>query len=200
MAGLSYMVTLQLQLAWGWSPALAAVGTLPQVVVLLASGRFVGPFVRRVGLDRAAWTSAAAVVTGLAVFAALGRFGYPWVLTALVLVAAGMRVVGVVAGTTVLRGLPADRTSVGAALVDTASELATAVGIAATGTILAALVGGSITATTWTPAQSHSFQAAISVAGLTLTAVAAALVVLGAVSARRPSPSTTLIAQEFSDV
>lgn len=200
MAGLSYMVTLQLQLAWGWSPALAAVGTLPQVVVLLASGRFVGPFVRRVGLDRAAWTSAAAVVAGLAVFATLGRFGYPWVLTALVLVAAGMRVVGVVAGTTVLRGLPADRTSVGAALVDTASELATAVGIAATGTILAALVGGSITATTWTPAQSHSFQSAISVAGLTLTAVAAALVGVGALRARRPSPSTTPIAQEFSDV
>lgn len=200
MAGLSYMVTLQLQLAWGWSPALAAVGTLPQVVVLLASGRFVGPFVRRVGLDRAAWTSAAAVVAGLAVFATLGRFGYPGVLTALVLVAAGMRVVGVVAGTTVLRGLPADRTSVGAALVDTASELATAFGIAATGTILAALVGGSITATTWTPAQSHSFQAAISVAGLTLTAVAAALVGLGAVRARRTTPSSTPIAQESSDV
>lgn len=200
MAGLSYMVTLQLQLAWGWSPALAAVGTLPQVVVLLASGRFVGPFVRRVGLDRAAWTSAAAVVAGLAVFATLGRFGYPWVLTALVLVAAGMRVVGVVAGTTVLRGLPADRTSVGAALVDTASELATAVGIAATGTILAALVGGGITATTWTPTQAHSFQSAISVAGLTLTAVAAALVGLGAVRARRTTPSTTPIAQESSDV
>lgn len=200
MAGLSYMVALQLQLAWGWSPALAAVGTLPQVVVLLASGQLVGPFVRRVGLDRAAWTSAAAVVAGLAVFATLGRFGYPWVLTGLVLVAAGMRVVGVVAGTTVLRGLPADRTSVGAALVDTASELATAVGIAATGTILAALVGGSITATTWTPAQSHSFQAAISVAGLTLTAVAAALVGLGAVRARRTTPSSTPVAQESSDV
>lgn len=200
MAGLSYMVALQLQLAWGWPPALAAVGTLPQVVVLLASGRLVGPFVRRVGLDRAAWTSAAAVVAGLAVFATLGRLGYPWVLIALVLVAAGMRVVGVVAGTTVLRGLPADRTSVGAALVDTASELATAVGISATGTILAALVSGSITATTWTPTQAHSFQAAISVAGLTITVIAAALVCLGALCARRTTPSTTPTTQESSDV
>ncbi|ACZ21412.1 sugar phosphate permease [Sanguibacter keddieii DSM 10542] len=201
MAGLSYMVTLQLQLAWGWPPALAAVGTLPQVVVLLASGRLVGPFVRRVGLDRAAWTSATAVVAGLAVFASLGRLGYPWVLLALVLVAAGTRVVGVVAGTTVLRGLPADRTSVGAALVDTASELATAVGIAATGTILTALVSGSITATTWTPTQAHSFQAAISVAGLTITVIAAALVCLGALCARRTTPSTTpTTTQESSDV
>ncbi len=76
-AGLSYAVTLQLQAAWGWPPALAAIGTLPQVVVLLVSGRFVGPFVRRVGLERAAWTSARPVVVGLAVFTLLGRTGYP---------------------------------------------------------------------------------------------------------------------------
>ena len=33
-AGLGYLVTLQLQLDWGWTPALAAIGMLPQVVVL----------------------------------------------------------------------------------------------------------------------------------------------------------------------
>jgi MFS family permease len=192
MAGLSYLVTLQLQFAWGWPPALAAVGTLPQVVVLLASGRFVGPFVKRVGLDRAAWTSAAAVAAGLAVFALLGRFGYPFVLVALVLVAAGMRVVGVVAGNNVLRGLPEDRTSIGAALVDTASEIATAVGIAATGTILAALVGGNIAATTFTSDQLASFQQAILIAGLTITALASALVCLGIQRSRRtPANPTT---------
>jgi len=192
MAGLSYMVTLQLQFAWGWPPALAAVGTLPQVVVLLASGRFVGPFVKRVGLDRAAWMSAAAVVAGLAVFALLGRFGYPWVLVALVLVAAGMRVVGVVAGNNVLRGLPENRTSIGAALVDTASEIATAVGIAATGTILAALVGSSIATMTFTPDQLASFQQAILIAGLTITALAAALVCIGIHRSRlTPAQPTT---------
>ncbi len=194
MAGLSYLVTLQLQLAWGWSPALAAVGTLPQVVVLLASGRFVGPFVTRAGLGRAAWMSAASVVAGLAVFATLARFGYVWVALALVLVAAGMRVVGVVAGNNVLRGLPENRTSIGAALVDTASEIATAVGITATGTILAALVAGSITSGSWTPTRLDSFEAALTIAGLTITAIAVALVALGIVRARHatsPSPTTT---------
>ncbi|ROP74512.1 MFS transporter [Curtobacterium sp. PhB115] len=203
MAGLSYMVTLQLQFAWEWSPVMAAVGTLPQVVVLLGSGRFVGPFVRRVGLDRAAWTSAAAVVAGLAVFAAGARFGYPFVLVALVLVAAGMRVVGVVAGTNVLTGLPADRTSIGAALVDTASEIATAVGVAATGTILAALVGGSITTTAWTPERISAFEGAVSIAGFVITAVAALLVGTGIVRARRAStstPATTSTVQEPTDV
>lgn len=197
MAGLSYLATLQLQFAWGWPPTLAAVAMLPQVVVLLAGGRFVGPFVQRVGLDRAAWMSAAAVVSGLAVFALLSRFGYPSVLVALVLVAAGMRVVGVVAGNNVLRGLPADRTSIGAALVDTASEIATAVGIAATGTILAALVGGGITTAAITGERLASFQEAVLVAGLAVTALAAALVAVGVL--RSPRTSSQPIAQESHD-
>ena len=94
---------------------------LPQVVVLIAGGA-----VRRTpsssgsGSSAPPWLSASAVVVGLAVYALLGRFGYVWVAIALVLVAAGMRVVGVVAGANVLRGLPKERTTIGAALVDTA--------------------------------------------------------------------------------
>lgn len=187
VAGLSYLVTLQLQFAWGWPPALAAVGTSPQVVVLLAGGRLVGPFVRRVGLGRAAWTSAASVVSGLAVFGGLSRHGYVWVLVALVLVAAGMRVVGVVAGASVLTGLPADRTSVGAALVDTSSELAGGAAVAAAGTIVAAFVTGSITTGTWTAPRLAAFQDALTVGGLGLAACAALLVVVGMLGARGPS-------------
>ncbi|WP_440711394.1 MFS transporter [Herbiconiux sp. YIM B11900] len=189
VSGLGFLVTLQLQVAWGWPPVLAAIGMLPQVAVLLASGRFVAPLVRRIGLGRAAWASAAAVVLGLAVFALTGRFGYAGVLVALVLVAAGMRVVGVVAGTNVLNGLPPTRTSIGAALVDTSSELATAVGIAATGTILAALFAGSLTGASWTPSQLAQFDTAVTVAGLALTALSAALVLFGIARAGGGRPS-----------
>ena len=126
-AGLGYLVTLQLQLAWGWPPALAALGMLPQVVVLLALGPFVNPFVERVGINRAAWMSAAAVVAGLAVYATFNSFGYVFVAIALALVAAGLRVVGVVAAITVLDGLPKNRTSIGAALTDTTTEVANGV-------------------------------------------------------------------------
>ncbi len=183
-AGLGYLVTLQLQLDWGWSPALAAIGMLPQVVVLVAAGPFVNPFVEQVGFDRAAWMSATSVVFGLAVYGLLGRFGYVWVAVALVLVAAGIRVNGVVAGTNVLRGLPTDRTSIGAALVDTASEVATGVGIAVTGTILAALFAGDIATSGWSTQQTAQFQEAVTIAGLTLTVVAAALVGWGFVRTR----------------
>jgi MFS family permease len=175
-AGMGYMVTLQLQLDWGWPPYLASVGMLPQVIVLVFGGPIANRFIERVGLDRAAWLSALAVVAGLAVFALFSSFGYVWIATALALVSAGIRVNGVVAGTNVLRGLPENRTSIGAALVDTSSEVATAVGIAVTGTILAALFTGSIANSHWTPAQTTQFQWGIMLAGLTLTVLAAALV------------------------
>lgn len=178
-AGLGYMVTLQLQLDWGWTPAVAAIGLLPQVVVLLAGGLFVGPAVRRLGMERVAWLSAAAVVVGLAVFTVLGRLGYVWVAAALVLVAAGLRLNGVVAGTNVMRGMPADRTSIGAALVDTATEVSSGIGIAVVGTVLAALVVGNITTAHWTGAQTAQFEQGIALASAMLTVVSSALVAWG---------------------
>ncbi|HEY0215895.1 MAG TPA: MFS transporter, partial [Cellulomonas sp.] len=198
-AGLGYLVTLQLQLDWGWSPAMAAVGMLPQVVVLVAGGSLVNPFVQRVGLDRAAWLSASAVVLGLAVYATLGRAGYAWVALALVLVAAGMRVIGVVAGVNVLRGLPESRTTIGAALVDTASEVTSGVGIAVTGTILAALFTGAIATPGWSAEQTAQFREAATVAGLTLTVVAATLVGWGARRARRSAATTDAYADADAD-
>jgi MFS family permease len=179
MAGLGYMVTLQLQFAWGWPAWLASIGMLPQVIVLVAGGRFVSPFVTRVGMTRAAYLSAAAVVAGLAVFGLLSSFGYVWIAAALILVAAGLRVNGVVAATNVIGGLPKNRTTIGAALVDTSSEVATGVGIAVTGTILAAIFTGNIDSKHWTTLQSGQFQTAILIAGLALTAVAAGLVIYG---------------------
>jgi len=185
VAGMGYMVTLQFQLDWGWPPYLAAIGMLPQVVVLIFGGKPATWFIEKVGLNRAAWMSATAVVLGLAIYGLLGTVGYPWVAVALVLVAAAIRVSGVVAGTNVLRGLPEDRTSIGAALVDTSSEVASAVGIAVVGTVLAALFNGSIASTQWTAAQTGQFQLGVSIAGLSLSVVAAALVVFGVVRARR---------------
>jgi hypothetical protein len=158
---------------------------LPQVIVLIGSGPFIDPFVRQVGLGRAAWLGAAAVVLGLAVYSLLSHFGYAWVAVALVLVAVGMRVVGVVAGINVLGGLPENRTSIGAALTDTATEVASGVGIAVTGTILALLFAGDIATPNWSARQTSEFQQAVTISGLVLTTMAAALVGWGIVRTRR---------------
>ncbi len=198
-AGLGYLVTLQLQLAWGWPPALAALGMLPQVVVLLALGPFVNPFVERVGINRAAWMSAAAVVAGLAVYATFNSFGYVFVAIALALVAAGLRVVGVVAAITVLDGLPKNRTSIGAALTDTTTEVANGVGIAVAGTVLAALFTGSITASDWTAQQTAQFESAATLGGLVLTVLAAAFVIFGFVRSRGAADTGTIPAVDTVD-
>lgn len=184
-AGLSFFVTLQLQLDWGWSPFLASIAMLPQVVVLLAGGLFVAPIVGRLGLDHVAWASAAAVVVGLAVFAVLGHLGYPWVALALVLVAFGIRLNGVVAGTNVMKGMPADRTTMGASLVDTATEVANGVGTAVVGTVLAAMFTGSLTAESWTRNQAIEFETATTVGGLILAVAAALLVGWGYARSRK---------------
>ncbi|MFC8799026.1 MFS transporter [Promicromonospora sp. NPDC057138] len=191
VAGLGYLVTLQLQLDWGWTAAQAAVGMLPQVVVLIAGGAVISPLIGRIGLEKAAWVSAAVIVCGLAVYAALGQLGYAWIALALVLVAAGMRVVGVVAGNNVMRGLPADRTTIGAALIDTAGELTTGVGIALSGTIVAGIFTGSIAAHDWTPAQTAQFREATTLAAIVLTAIAGLLVLWGIFRSNRRTTSTT---------
>ncbi|BAL89166.1 putative MFS transporter [Actinoplanes missouriensis 431] len=178
MAALAYSVSLQLQLVWGWSPAQAALGNLPQVVVLLAVGPFVEKFAKRLGTQRAGALGAAAVVAGLLVYGLLGRYDYVWIAVALALTAAGMRVVSTIAGVTVMRGLPEDQTSTGAALSDTSQEVAGSIGMAVTGTIVAAAIAGSLTeiGTTGTGA----FENAVTTATLVLTAICAALVIWAA--------------------
>ena len=184
IAGLGYLVTLQLQLDWGWPPALAAIGMLPQVVVLIAGGPLVNPFVQRVGLDRAAWLSAAAVVLGLAVYGLLSSFGYVWVAIALVLVAAGMRVVGVVAGTQ-RAPRPAEEPD---------HDRRGARRHRHRGRLRRrhrrhrhhprGAFTGNIATSNWTEAQTAEFQAGITIAGLALTVVAAALVAFGIMRGR----------------
>jgi hypothetical protein len=56
---------------------------------------------------------------------------------------------GILSLVNVLTGLPKNRTFIGAALVDTWSEVASAVGMAISGTILATLFTGDIATSTW---------------------------------------------------
>ena len=90
-------------------------------------------------------------------------------------------------GSTCSAACPQNRTTIGAALIDTATEVTSGVGIAVTGTVLAALFTGSIATSGWSAAQTAEFREAVTIAGLALTAVAAALVGWGFARARRAS-------------
>ena len=190
MAAIGYTVTLQLQLVRGWSPAEAALGNLPQVLTLLAVGPFVERFVDRVTAPRAARLAAVTVIAGMVVYALLGRHAYLWIALALVLVSAGMRIVLTVAGITVVRGLPEDRVSTGAALSDTSQEIASTVGLAVTGTIIAAAITGPLTDIGTNAAATAAFQHAVTVSTLALAGVGALLVVLAGYRMTRVPPLT----------
>lgn len=172
MAALAYSVSLQLQLVWGWSPAEAALGSLPQIITMIAIGPFVEKIVERLGTHRAGPVGAAAVILGLLLYAVLGRHSYAWIAVALVLASAGMRVIMILATVTVMRGLPADRTAIGAALNDTGQEVASSIGLAVTGTVVAVALSGSLADV---GAHAETFENAVTTATLILTAACAAL-------------------------
>lgn len=176
MAGLGYLVSLQLQLDWGWPPAMAALGMLPLVLTLLLAGLVVEKIVERVGIHRAAWFGSLSVLTGLVVYGLLGTTGYVFVAIALACVAAGLRIVGVVAGVNVMKGTPQNRTSIGAALVDTTDQITSATSVAIAGTVLAALFSGNIATDRWVPKQTEQFHQAVGLSTLILVTLATLLV------------------------
>lgn len=177
IAGLGYMISLQLQLDWGWSPLLASLALLPQVATLLIMGFFVEKFVNRFGIHKASWFGSLSVIAGVVLFATLGQVSYVFVAIALILISAGLRVVGVISGVNVMKGTPENRTSIGAALVDTTDEITSGISIAITGTLIAALFVGDFSQGHWTVAQSLQFHNAASLSSWILAVVAMTLVV-----------------------
>jgi hypothetical protein len=177
IAGLGYMISLQLQLDWEWSPLVASFAMLPQVGTLLIMGFFVEKFVNRVGIHNAAWFGSLSVLAGIVLFATLGQATYISVAITLVLVSAGLRVVGVVAGVNVMKGTPKNRTSLGAALVDTTDEITSGVSIAITGTLIAVFFVGNFSQGHWTSMQATQFHNATSLSSWILAIVAASLIV-----------------------
>lgn len=190
IAGLGYMICLQLQLDWGWSPLIASLGMLPLVVTLLVSGFVVEKFVNRVGIHHAALLGSLSVLSGLIVYGIFGTSGYVFVAITLICIAAGIRIVGVVAGVNVMKGTPKNRTSIGAALIDTTDQITSAISVAIAGTVLTALFKGNLTEGHWTALQKTQFNHAASLCTLILV-IAVALLISWAFNRAQSMPSAT---------
>lgn len=186
-AAIGATVQLQLQLGWGWPPAAAALGTLPQVVAMIAGGPIVEPIIRRLGLTRSAAVGAGAVVIAVAGYAIWSRLGYLVVAGATVLMALGMRVVMITSTIQVMKGLPRDHLSIAAALNDTAQELGSAIGIAATGAVLSASLGGTDLGAQWDSATRSRFDGAVLAAGVSLAAATAIVALVTTIGSRTAS-------------
>lgn len=185
-AGLGYVVMLQLQLDYHWSPVLAALGLLPQVITLLAVGPLVNKIVERFGNQKASLYSGLSIIVGMLVYTFGSPISYGWIAVSLILIAAGVRVNGLVAGMSVFRGLPHTHTSTGSALVDTISQICAAVSITVAGAILSAFIPANVfTGKAMESTLIHlQFHSAITVTGLLLTTAATGLFIWGVIRSK----------------
>ena len=104
---------------------------------------------KRYGHRIACFVGAVLLAVGLAGLAWGVEHGYLAIAVAMVLMTIGLRTVMTICAVALVDAMPANRTSIGAALNDTAQEVGTSVGTAVVGTLIAVLVTTQLPAGTW---------------------------------------------------
>jgi EmrB/QacA subfamily drug resistance transporter len=156
-ASVLFGLILHFQYAYGWSPVRAGLANLPVIVTMLAASPIAERLAARLG-----HRMACLVGTGFLVGALLGMawavdHGYLAIAVMMVLLTIGLRIIMTICAVALVQAMPANRTSIGAALNDTAQELGTSVGTAVVGTLIAALVTTALPAGAWSADLVHSF-------------------------------------------
>jgi EmrB/QacA subfamily drug resistance transporter len=157
MAGVMFGLILHFQYAYGWSPVRAGLANLPLIMTMILATPFSEWLVRRFG-HRIACLVGAALVAGSLLGLAWGvDRGYPAIAASMVVMTVGLRTVMTICAVALVEAMPANRTSIGTALNDTAQEVGTSVGTAVVGTLVAVLVTTVLPAGTWSPELVSSF-------------------------------------------
>ena len=148
---------LHFQYAYGWSPVKAGLANLPMIVTMLAATPFCEWLVRRYGHRIACLVGAVFLGGSLVGLSWAVEHGYLAIAVCMVLMTVGLRTVMTICAVALVGAMPSNRTSIGAALNDTAQEVGTSVGTAVIGTMIAALVTTRLPAGTWSSALVDSF-------------------------------------------
>ncbi len=157
MASVMFGLILHFQYAYGWSPMKAGLANLPIIVTMVAATPFSEWLVRRFGHRIACLVGAIFLAGSLAGLAWAVDHGYAAIAVCMVLMTVGLRTVMTICAVALIGAMPSNRTSIGAALNDTAQEVGTSVGTAVIGTMIAALVTTQLPAGTWSGALVESF-------------------------------------------
>jgi MFS family permease len=157
MAGVMFGLILHFQYAYGWSPVKAGLANLPMIVTMLAATPFCEWLVRRYGHRIACLVGAVFLGGSLIGLSWAVDHGYLAIAVCMVLMTVGLRTVMTICAVALVGAMPSNRTSIGAALNDTAQEVGTSVGTAVIGTMIAALVTTRLPAGTWNSALVESF-------------------------------------------
>jgi EmrB/QacA subfamily drug resistance transporter len=149
MAGVMFALILHFQYAWGWSPVRAGLANLPMIVTMLAATPVSEWLAQRFGHRVACLVGAALLAVSMVGFSWGVEHGYLAIAVSMVVMTIGLRTVMTICAVALVDAMPANRTSIGTALNDTAQEVGTSAGTAVVGTLIAALVTSQLPAGTW---------------------------------------------------
>ncbi|WP_328856544.1 MFS transporter [Williamsia herbipolensis] len=149
MAAVMFGLILHFQYAYGWSPVRAGLANLPIIITMVAATPLSEWLATRFGHRMACLIGAACLGGSLAGLAWGVDHGYVAIAACMVLMTIGLRTVMTICAVALVDAMPANRTSIGTALNDTAQEVGTSVGTAVVGTLIAVLVTTRLPAGTW---------------------------------------------------
>ncbi len=149
MAGVMFGLILHFQYAFGWSPMRAGLANLPLIVMMIGATPISEALVRRLGHRLSCLIGAALLAASLAGMAWGVTHSYLPVAVSMATFAVGLRTVMTISAVALIDAMPSNRTSLGAALNDTAQEVGTSVGTAIVGTLIASLVTATLPAGVW---------------------------------------------------
>lgn len=171
MAGVMFGLILHFQYAYGWSPVRAGLANLPLIVTMIAATPLSESLAKRFG-HRVACVIGAVLLAGSLAGLAWGvDHGYAAIAVCMVVLTVGLRTVMTICAVALVGAMPENRTSIGAALNDTAQEVGTSVGTAVVGTLIAALVTVRLPSGTWSSDLVESFFAGERVVYATLAVI-----------------------------
>ena len=157
MASVMFGLILHFQYAYGWSPMRAGLANLPIIVTMIAATPVSEWLARRFGHRIACLVGAALLAGSLAGLSWGVEHGYLAIAVSMVAMTVGLRTVMTICAVALVDAMPSNRTSIGAALNDTAQEVGTSIGTAVVGTLIAALVTTRLPAGTWSAELVSSF-------------------------------------------
>jgi EmrB/QacA subfamily drug resistance transporter len=181
-AAVMFALILHFQGAYGWSPLVAGLANLPFIVTMIAATPIAEGLASRLG-----HRVACLVGTGFLVGALLGMAwavdqGYLAIAVMMVVLTIGLRTILTVCAVALVQAMPANRTSIGAALNDTAQEIGTSLGTAVVGTLLAVLVTNVLPTGSWSPALVGSYFAGERIVFLVVALLAGAIATIGSLT------------------
>ncbi|GHE07214.1 MFS transporter [Klenkia taihuensis] len=182
MASVMFGLILHFQYAYGWSPMKAGLANLPLIVTMIAATPLSEWLAARFGHRTACLVGAGLLVVSLLGMAWGVEHGYVAIAVSMVVLTLGLRTIMTICAVALVEAMPANRTSIGAALNDTAQEVGSSLGTAVVGTAIAALVTTTLPTGVWTSDLVASFYGGERVTYLLLAGVVGLVATYGALS------------------